>query len=53
MSGGGGRGGERTEKATPKRLKKARRDGQIQSSHGPVVAEALGEPDGVNGQVSW
>ena len=28
MSGGGG-GGERTEKATPKRLKKARRDGQI------------------------
>jgi len=29
MSGGGGSGGERTEKATPKRLKKARRDGQI------------------------
>ena len=28
MSGGGG-GGERTEKATPKRLKKARRDGHI------------------------
>jgi len=28
VSGGGG-GGERTEKATPKRVKKARKDGQI------------------------
>jgi len=29
MSGGGGGGGERTEKATPKRIKKARREGHI------------------------
>jgi flagellar biosynthesis protein FlhB len=37
---GGGSGGEKTEKATPKRIKKARRDGQIGNS--PELGTWLG-----------